>query len=948
MASPDQSEKTVSFKDTLNLPQTDFPMQAQAKIEDPIMLKRWEDEKLSSTTYTHNEGKTTYILHDGPPYANGHIHLGHAYNKVLKDIVTKSQRMQGKHVPVKPGWDCHGLPIELKVSQEKTYATPQELIKACRAYAQHWIEVQKEEFKKLGIQMDWDNPYLTMAFDYEASILRAFGRFVAQGYIERKNKTVPWCASCQTVLASAEIEYQDRKDPSLYVAFPLTEQTIAQALPKLTGKSVNFLVWTTTPWTLPLNRAVLLRPDTEYAVILVNDNYYIVASSLADKISAMLGVEKNVIQQFSSSDLYAVGPQAHHPFIDSLVVPVLLDDSVMLGDGTACVHSAPGCGPEDYEVGVRNNLEIFSPLSTDGKYTVGIKPEELVGMSITDGQIWVIKQLAARGRLVHKQSITHSYPHCWRCHQGLMFRATKQWFCDLAKGNLKTKAIQAVDTITMLPETSDARFKATMEGRLEWCLSRQRVWGTPIPAFMCKTCDYTYITQELIEKVAERVAQQGIEYWGAVQSQELMPHGFVCPQCKGAEFAKEQDILDVWFDSGVSHYAVLIKEHVGFPASIYLEGKDQHRGWFQSSWLTGLVLENTPPMKMIATHGFTVDEKGRKMSKSIGNVVSPAQIIETLGTDGLRLWAASTDMAGEAVVSDVLMRNVKEVHRKIRNTCRFLLSNIYDFDIAQDAVALEDMLAIDRAALEQAYAFNNELIANYNALDFTAIFHQLAQYCAVDLSAYYLDIIKDRLYVERAQSKERRSAQTACWYILDMLTKAMAPIVSFTAEQVSDHYQKDKKHSIHLQNFAWIDAGYGHGLTPAMLQQTDERAAQWRTLKDLRSAILKAIEGLREQGIVKHSLEARVQLFMDGVLRKQLQSFFDALAGQTEQEFLKEFCIVSQLEVMPSAQDLQASEHKNLFILVSQAQGDKCPRCWHWEVSMHEHKLCMRCQGVLK
>ncbi|HZW61530.1 MAG TPA: isoleucine--tRNA ligase [Candidatus Babeliales bacterium] len=931
---------TISFKDTLNLPKTDFPMQANAKVEDPHIIKRWEEEKLYDTSFSHNEGKEKFILHDGPPYANGHIHLGHAYNKILKDIVTKSKRMRGIHVPVTPGWDCHGLPIELKVTQEKPGLAPQELTAECRAYAQRWIDTQREEFKRLGVLMQWDKPYTTMDFKYEADTLRAFGVFVADGYIERKNKTVPWCFHDQTVLAAAEIEYHDRKDPSIYVLFPLTAQTVDQAFPEFAGKELNLLIWTTTPWTLPLNRAVLLKPNALYVILEHNGRYIIVGKELADKICAMAGIEKKIVAEFAANDLKAVSPKAQHPFINDLIVPVILDDSVSIEDGTACVHSAPGCGPEDYEIGVKNNLEIFSPLSPDGRYTAAIEPHDLEGMLVTDGQIWVIKKLAELNRLFFKQTITHSYPHCWRCRNGLIFRATKQWFCDLSRAGLKARAIEAVDTITMYPEKSNNRLKATLDGRLEWCLSRQRVWGVPIPGFMCTKCDYTYITQGLIEKVAQQVEQRGIEYWDIVVPEELMPAGFACPMCKGTEFKKEHDILDVWFDSGISHFAVL-KPRNEFPADMYLEGKDQHRGWFQSSLLTGIVLEGRAPMKIIMTHGFTVDDKGRKMSKSLGNGIEPQQMIDQLGTDGLRLWVASIDASNEAVVSEILLRNVKEVYRKIRNTCRFLLSNLYDYDHTKDAIPFDQLRAIDQYAIQQLALTNKKVLDAYDAYDITAIFHHLGDYCSVGLSAFYLDIIKDRLYVEKSDGKARRSAQTACYHIVDGLTKMMAPVLSFTAEQVSDHYQKNKKHSIHLQHFADLEHYSKHS--------TYEE--QWKFLHEMRSAILKQIEGLREKGIIKHSLEARVIIYIDEAgLGEQLQPLFELIetSGQTIDDFFREFLIVSQVEIRSSSGDLPPSDVQGLFVMVDRAVGGKCPRCWNWDDTQNAQGLCRRCQRVLE
>lgn len=969
-------EQKVSFKDTLNLPRTDFPIRANAKVDDPAMIERWNNEDLFSVSFEHNKGKPKFILHDGPPYANGHLHLGHAYNKILKDIVCKVQRMNGKHVPVTPGWDCHGLPIELKVTGENPGLSPEETKKACRAYAQKWIEIQRQEFKQLGVLMNWDKPYLTKDYAYEADILHAFGDFVEKGYIERKNKTVPWCPSCQTVLAAAEIEHEERKDPSIYVLFPLATESIAKALPQLAGKVVNLLIWTTTPWTLPLNRAVTMKPDAEYAVIEVNGTYVMVGKSRVEMVCNLVGAPKNVVAEVTSNDFMKHQPVAHHPFIEDMQVPLLFDPMISLEDGTAFVHCAPGCGPEDYEIGVKNNLEIFSPITPDGKYTAAIKPQELQGMAVTDGQIWVIKKLVELNRMFFKASLKHSYPHCWRCRGGLIFRATKQWFCDLSKNSLKEKTITATNNIKTIPEKSINRLQATLEGRLEWCLSRQRVWGVPIPSLICVHCDHTYISKELVSKVAQEVAQQGIEYWDTASVDQLVPQGFSCPSCAGTTFKKEKDILDVWFDSGVSHYAVLKNNsELAFPADIYLEGKDQHRGWFQSSLLTGMVIEGQPPMKMIMTHGFTVDEKGRKMSKSLGNVISPQQMIDKLGTDGLRLWVSSLDCAGDAVVSEVLLQNVQEVFRKVRNTCRFLLSNLYDFDIEKDAVPLFDLRIIDQRALEQLYVLNDAVINDYQNYDFTAVFHKLADYCASDLSAYYLDIIKDRLYVEKADGHARRSAQTACWYILDTLTRLIAPILSFTAEQISDHYQKNKKQSIHLQDFAklnhvwamlakragWpmaqesLDYYLSNEINAAdkiqVLNFIAEKEHAWSVMTQVRGAILKAIELLREKSIIKHSLEAQITLFFAESMKEKalIQDFLDELrkSGQSIESFFEEFVIVSKVTLGDSVLGLEQSAMDGMFIHVAQAAGDKCPRCWKWEQSTHAHKLCRRCQEIV-
>lgn len=814
-----------------------------------------------------------------------------------------------------------------------------------------------------------------MNSSYEASIVRAFGTFVAGGYIERKNKTVPWCASCQTVLATAEIEYQERKDPSIYVQFPLKQDTTTTLFPQVSGKQVSLLVWTTTPWTLPLNRAVVVKPDAHYVLLDVrNDKFVVIGKALADKLCAALKIEKKVIVEFSSKKL--AGIKVHHPFIEDLLVPVLFDPFVALDEGTACVHTAPGCGPDDYEIALRNNLEIFSPLSADGRYTEDIEPKELNGMPIVDGQIWVLRKLVELDRLLFKTSIRHPYPHCWRCHNGLIFRATKQWFCDLAQGDLKRKALLACETIQMLPASSVNQLKATIEGRLEWCLSRQRVWGVPITALLCVDCDTPFINQELIEKAAQGIAKQGIEYWDTVDIKQLVPAGFSCKKCHGTQFKKETDILDVWFDSGVSHYAVLTKrKDLNFPADMYLEGKDQHRGWFQSSLLTALVLEGIAPTKTIVTHGFTVDKQGKKMSKSRGNVIAPQEMIDRLGTDGLRLWAASIDMEGEAIVSDVLIRNVQQVFRKVRNTCRFLLSNLYDFDKDKDAIPHDKLSPIDVYALEQLCRVNHDIINKYTHYDLTAVFHQLADYCAVDLSSFYLDIIKDRLYVEKKDGFKRRSAQTVCWHILDTLTRLTAPILSFTAEQISDLSQENKIESIHLQKFSDLQDPWkklicqhvpsklamdnipqcpaieGHG-AEALMKGVAQQERLWSVLKTIRSAILKAIEVRREQGVMKHSLEAHVTVYfdMEAETLAPLADFYRQLEkdGQDVIAFFKEFMIVSLFAIAPSADGLEQSELPGLFVNVQKVAGDKCPRCWHWVQTTHEHKLCNRCQKIVE
>lgn len=954
---PKDKNAQVGFKHTLNLPQTDFPIRSNAAIDDPIILKRWEHENLYSKAFDKNRGEQRYVLHDGPPYANGHIHLGTAYNKILKDVFTKSHRMMGMYAPVTPGWDCHGLPIELKVVKEFPGLAPEELKAKCRSYAAGWIAIQKEEFKRLGVVMNWENPYLTMSGEYEADTVRAFGKFVEKGYISRKNKTVSWCASCQTVLAAAEIEYYDRKDPSVYITFPLDTATQKKVFPQL-NQPVSLLIWTTTPWTLPLNKMVILKTNAQYVVLDINGRLMMVGAALVDKIVAKLGCEKKVVAECSSADLQ--GEFALHPFIQDQKTPIVCADFVSMEDGTACVHGAPGCGAEDYEVGIRNNIEIFSPISTDGCYQEGILPAQLVGMKVTEAHGPVIALLQEHNNLILKENIKHSYPHCWRCRNGLIFRATKQWFCELSHNNFKERVLKAVEETQFIPERTRNRLKASVSGRLEWCLSRQRVWGTPIVALICLDCDTPFADVAMIEKVAQSIQKHTISYWDTASLEEVKPEGACCTNCKGTNFKKETDILDVWFDSGVSQFAVLKNNpQLGFPATVYSEGSDQHRGWFQSSTLASVVLEDAPCTKIFVTHGYTVDEKGHKMSKSLGNVVVPQEMIDKLGTDGLRLWAASIDLESDAIVSDKLLENVKETFRKIRNTCRFLVSNLYDFSIEKDAVAVENMLLIDQYALEELHVFSEQVKKCYSEHNLTGVVHAFADYTTTELSSFYLDIIKDRLYTDSAMGLQRRSAQTACYYILDVMTRLMAPVLSFTAEQLSDCYQKSKKESIHLQNFivtesVWKKLENIDGVT------VEKREQQWQAMRNLRSMILKAIEKLRQEGIVKHSLEAKVVVAMNttyeqaALIKGLLIHSNDQ--GSFHKAFLKEYCIVSDVDIvdyedgddMSEYDEEIAIDNSGLLVRAGHAQGGKCPRCWQWEASDNAQGLCKRCHAIVQ
>ncbi len=942
-----------SFKDSLNLPKTDFSIRADSKIKEPTLLKKWSDINLNNKTFTKNEGFKKFVFLDGPPYANGHIHMGTAFNKILKDILLKARRMQGYHVPFVPGWDCHGLPIEFKVVSElgldkdSSKIDALKLKKACRAYATKWIDTQKEEFKNLGVLADWDNPYLTMDYKYEANIIRAFAKFVENGFIERKGKTTPWCAHCQTTLATAEIEYQDRKDPSCYIYFPIDEHTTLQLFPKIDGLHVGFLVWTTTPWTIPLNRAIVLNPSADYVLLQLNDTRaIIVGEALADTVCKQLDIEKKILAEIPSSIFKDI--KVHHPFIN-IKVPIILNEIVTLEDGTACMHMAPGCGPEDYLIAVKHGIEIYSPLTSDGRYSSEIEPVALKGMSIVDGQIWVIKKLAETENLIYKTSIRHSYPHCWRCHNGLMFRATLQWFCNLQKQNLIEETLKEIESIFFIPEQGKARLKATIANRTEWCISRQRYWGVPIPALLCYSCDNVFIDKEFIIKISKGIEENGIEYWDKIsvhdmKTQGLIVNDFVCNKCGSSELRKESDILDVWFDSGVAHYAVLKQnKNLGFSSEFVFEGSDQHRGWFQSSMLTSMILNGSKYSKRIVTHGFVVDEKGYKMSKSVGNVIAPQQLIDLYGRDIVRLWAAGSNYSNDIILSETVMKTAAEVYRKIRNTSRFLLSNLYDFDINKDKVALEHLLAIDQYALSQIKELSEKIQKAYDNYNVTEIFHLLSNYCATDLSAFYLDIIKDRFYVEKSNGILRRSAQTVSYYILDTLTRLMAPILSFLAEEIYEHYQpNNKKESIHLESFALIPEIWNSELSLT-------REGQWILIKELRSVVLKALEEERAKGLIKHSLEAKVILNLDSSHDSvnAITSLPKTLSVDMKDRFFKDLFIVSQCEFIDSNKDLNRTEISWVNIKIQHADGTKCPRCWQWELSQQSDGLCKRCVNAL-
>ena len=954
-----EHENKSPYKHTLNIVSTDFPMRADAKINDPIMQKRWEEEKINEKILASNTGNETYVLNDGPPYTNGPIHLGHAYNKIIKDIIMRSRRMMGYHVSTIPAWDCHGLPIEQKVAGSKSHLSKSDLEESCRKYSFDWVDNQRASFKKLGVLMHWSRPYLTMDFQYQASIMSCFADLVGKGFINRTHKTISWCPVCSTALASAEIEYHDRNDPSVYVAFKTRSKNSFFASIE---EDINFLIWTTTPWTIPLNRGVMLKAEGNYSLIRIDDKLFIVGSGCVESLSRVFKKNCLLLSEFKAEECKDI--LVEHPTDSRITVPVVFDKEVSDSEGTSCVHIAPGCGPVDYEVGVKNGLEIFSPIDKHGAYTEDVVPAFLTGKTFSEGQELVVNILKNNGSLIHATTLMHSYPHCWRCKSGLIFRATPQWFFDLSHNNLKQKALDAIKTITFFPESGRRFLTATIENRWEWCLSRQRVWGVPIAALLSSDRTTSWIDADFIRFVAQKVSQKGIRYWHEVTLEELVKEGILPENIALRYPVKEYDILDVWFDSGVSHTAILKKENQ-FPADLYLEGLDQHRGWFQSSLLTSVALHDEAPMKAIMTHGFTVDEKGHKMSKSLGNVIEPQFVIDKVGTDGLRLWAASIGYDGDAAISEKIIDNIAEVYRKIRNTCRFLLQNSNDID-KNSLIDLhfESLHPTDAYVLFATNRLYVTLLRAYQQGDFTRIFHELADYCSSVLSSFYFDISKDILYCSERNGSRRRSVQSLCHYIVTMLAHVIAPIMPHTAESIYDYCLLEERSSIHLSHFPDLTKLFGYSLYEGSVvhELAVEKAFNammthdvwreyhlyWKAYFSFRSALLKAIENARDLKIIKHSLEAVVyfsysEKFSDFSFLSKFVSL--CLRDVTLDDHLSETLVVSRASCV-SAHDYDLNEIvPGIFVSVVHSAGLKCPRCWKWHDSSQE--LCHRCERVI-
>jgi len=916
----------MDYRDTLNLPKTDFPMKGDLPKREPVILEQWEKQRIYDKLRESARDREKYILHDGPPYANGHIHMGTAFNKILKDIIVKSKSMAGYDSEYVPGWDCHGLPVEHEVDKslgkKKSELSTLEIRQLCRKYAEKFINIQREEFKRLGVFGEWDNPYLTMEAKYTACIVREFGEFAQNGSLYRGKKPIYWCTTCRTALAEAEVEYEMESSPSIYVKFPMISDP-GKILPSLKGKKVSVLIWTTTPWTIPANLAIVFHPSFEYVAVEVGEEVFILAKALLEDVMTKLGIEEyRLLGTFSGAALE--GAKCRHPFVDRESL-LILGDFVTLDVGTGCVHTAPGHGQEDYEVGLKYGLDIYSPLDGEGRFTEDVP--FFAGQFVFDANPAVNRKLDEVGCLLKEEEMEHSYPHCWRCKNPVIFRATEQWFISMDAQGLRETALRNIGQVKWIPYWGRDRIYGMVENRPDWCISRQRSWGVPIVVFYCESCGHVLADQELIEFVADLFEREGSDVWFEKEAEALLPPDTRCPKCGGDAFRKESDIIDVWFDSGVSWAAVLEKrDYLKYPADLYLEGSDQHRGWFHSALLTSAGTRGRAPYLGVLTHGFVVDGEGRKMSKSAGNVIYPDEVIENYGAEILRLWVAAEDYRDDIKLSEEILRRLSEAYRRVRNTCRYILGNLYDYDPQKDGVPYGELMELDRWALHRLQNLVSRALDAYERFEFHIIYHSINNFCAVDMSALYLDILKDRLYVSPARSAERKSAQTVLYGILVTLVKLMAPILSFTAEEVWGYLHGDGGGSVHLQQFPAVKGEF----------MDDELARRWDKIWQVREEVSKALEGARREKLIGLSLDAKVSIALP-------RGLYDALCPYEDE--LKRIFIVSQVALSTG------DEVKEVRVEVRKAEGEKCGRCWVYDTSVGlnpEHStICQRCSETI-
>ena len=919
-------QEKFNYKHTVFLPKTDFPMRGNLPLNEPKRLAQWEAADLYGQLREARKDAPKFILHDGPPYANGSIHIGHALNKVLKDIVVRSRSMMGFDAPYVPGWDCHGLPIELMVEakfkkkkRKKEDISDAEFRTACRDYARGQIDVQREEFKRLGITGDWDNPYVTMDYKFEANTVREIGRFLANGGLFKGAKPVHWCVSCATALAEAEVEHEDHTSHSIHVKFAAGEN-LSDIAPELTG-DVSIVIWTTTPWTIPANLAVSVGPNIEYAAVKItstgdNNNLkigeiLILAEDLRADVLTTIGAEGDVVASFDGKILD--NRLFRHPYLDQ-DAPILIGDHVTLEAGTGAVHTAPGHGQEDYEIGLRYGLEAFNPVGDTGVFEAGTPIVE--GRHVYPANAIMVEHLQNCGALLETSQIQHSYPHCWRCHKPLIFRATPQWFISMDNNDLRAKALEEIKKTAWTPAWGENRIRAMVEQRPDWCVSRQRNWGVPITAIRCACGSHKITTPEVIETIAQQVEQGGADVWFAKDVSEFLAADVTCPDCGGNDFEKETDILDVWFDSGSTHACVLEqRDDLNSPADLYLEGSDQHRGWFQSSLLESVGTRGVAPFKGVLTHGFVVDKNGNKMSKSKGNVIAPQKIIQQMGADILRLWIASSDYSADIRISDEIVKQLAESYRRIRNTIRFILGNLADFDPQSDSIPVADRKPLDQWALNRLADVSRNVNEAYDAYQFHHIHQEIHNFCSVDLGGFYLDIIKDRLYCDAADSTRRASARATLYDIANTLIHLIAPVIPFTAEEAWEHLPGANNDSIHLQNFQAV-AGIA----------IDETA--WAAFFSTREHINTAMDMAKKDKVVGSSIAASVTV-------PNLDTDF----AKAVDESYEQLFIIAKVEA-GSELNIQA------------ADGIKCPRCWNVSEpadaahAIH-NELCPRCFNVI-
>ena len=922
------SEEKVDYGKTLNLPETSFPMRASLPEKEPQIQKELFDNDLYEKILKKNEGHESFILHDGPPYANGEIHAGHALNKILKDTIVRYKSLKGYYSPYVPGYDTHGMPTEKKAIEklglDRSKIPVTKFRDTCKEFTSNYKELQTGGFKRLGVLGDWEHPYVTYDPNMEARQIGVFGDMYKKGYIYKGLKPVYWCTDCETALAEAEIEYKDVTGSSIYVKFPVKDSK-----GKFDSKNTFIVIWTTTPWTLPGNLAITLGEDFDYSIVEANGERYVIASELVEKVMGIAEIkEYKEIQKLKGKELEGV--LCKHPFLDRDSVVIMGSEdtvNVELTEGTGAVHTAPGYGKEDYMAGQKYNLGIVVTVDSKGHQTEGAGPFE--GMYYAKANKEITKWLEENGYLLKETQISHSYPHCWRCKKPVIYRATPQWFASV--DGFREKVLEAIKTVKWHPTWGEDRMTEMIKGRNDWCISRQRTWGVPLPIFYCKDCEEPYVTEESIKKIQNIFREKGSNAWYDMKEEELMPEGAKCSKCGCTHFKKETDIMDVWFDSGSTHQSVLVERGLPYPADLYLEGNDQYRGWFQSSLLTSVATNGMAPYKEVLSCGFVVDGQGRKMSKSLGNGVSPIDVCNKYGADILRLWVLSADYTMDVSLSDDILKGISDVYRKIRNTARYILGNTYDYN-PDEPVAYEDLQEIDKWALTRLNKLVRDCTKDYDEYNFSSCYHDINQFCVVDMSSFYLDIIKDRLYTSKKDSLERRAAQTTMYIILDSLVKILAPMISFTAEEIwkeMKHTKEETVESVMLTDFPQVNEKYDN----------EELTEKWNRIIKLKDIVSKELENARAEKTIGHSLNAKVTIYAEGA----------------QYEFIKQNLELLETVFIISAIDVKENERKDevkLGVKVEGAPGEKCERCWMYSETVGEDKehptICHRCSENIK